>query len=155
MLRLPYDAGSEADVWQSWINESIMEHNELMADPAAPAADDAIMKWESFREDYQGLDGKLQVLHGLRVYFSKTYEVWESGHREWNNKTRRVLEMTWNLTEMKVWKRWKIVPIESESEKKKQVLPFTMEEMDRALDEAEREVAEWWEERRRLRRRYN
>ena len=107
VVEVPYDAGSEADVWQSWINESIMEHNELMADPAAPAADDAIMKWKSFREDYQGLDGKLQVLHGLRVYFSKTYEVWESGHREWNNKTRRVLEMTWNLTEMKVWMKWK------------------------------------------------
>ena len=109
---VPYDAGSEADVWQSWINESIMEHNKLMADPAAPAADDAIMKWESFREDFQGLDGKLQVLHGLRVYFSKrlAHEVWESGHRktwkmdhEWNNETRSLFEMFWNQREKKVW----------------------------------------------------
>ena len=130
----------------------MMEYNELMADAAAPAANDVITKWEWFREDYQDLDGKLQVLHGLRVYFSKrlAHEVWESGHREWNNKTRRVLEMTWNQTERKIWMRWKIAPSESESEKKKQVLPFTMEEMDRALDEVERK---FWEERR-LRRRF-
>ena len=120
MLRLPYDAGSEADVW---IHESIMEHFESMADAAArtknqdhqdmrPVAGDERTKLKCFSIHYQDLDGKLQVLYGLHVDFQKrlAHEVWESGHRktwkmdqEWNNETRSLFEMFWNQREKKVW----------------------------------------------------
>ena len=120
-----------------WTDEAITTHFELMAG-AAPAqenqdakdmrraADDESTKWTCFSTHYEDWDGQLQVLHGLDVDFQNrvAHEVWKSGARktwkmdyECNNETRSLLEMFWDQTQMKVWMRWRIAPIESRKKK--------------------------------------
>ena len=91
-----------------------------------PAADDERQMWDSFSTHYQDPDGKMQVLHGLHVDFQNrvAHEVWNSGARktwkmdyECNNERRSLLEMFSNQTQMKVWMRWRIAPIERRKKK--------------------------------------
>ena len=65
-------------------------------------------------------------MQGLHIDFQKrvAHEVWKSGVRktwkmdyECNNETRSLLEMFWNQTQMKVWMRWRILPIERRKKK--------------------------------------
>ena len=132
-VEVPYRTGFDKDVWT---NKIITNDFECMAHGAAqrkqddqdmrPAADDERQMWDSFSTHYQDPDGKMQVLHGLHVDFQKrlAHEVWDSGDTktwemdyEHNNETRSLLEMFWNQTQMKVWMRWRIAPIESRKKK--------------------------------------
>ena len=147
-VEVPYAAGFDIDVWT---NESIARHFGFMDNAAAqaqnnqddqdkrPAADDESTTWNCFSTHYHDPDGQLQVLHGLHVDFQKrrVHEVWKSGARktwkmdyERNNETRSLLEMFWNQTQMKVWMRWRILPIESRKKKWKVTTTTTVSELD-------------------------